>query len=187
VRELHRQSRLWLALFLSLSLGGTARAGDAASSTPRELVAALHSGKPIVLVIASGAAAKPTDEAYGDWADALNNFAAGADPRVKIIKLTATAYRLSIADPQIPGQFATLFVRDLDHSLLYRGIILEPQVYHLGEGYILDQTEPPPAAAYGLTPTTIRVRHGKIGTIEPNPLSQFRFEHHVLSLVCRPL
>ena len=88
----------------------------------------MRSGKPIVLVIASDAAAKPTDEAYGDWADALNNFAAAADPRVKIINVTARTFRLAIADPRIPGQFATLFVRDLDHTLVYRGIILEQQV-----------------------------------------------------------
>jgi len=47
-------------------------------------------------------------------------------------------------------------------------MILEPQVYHLGQGYILEQTEPSPAAAYGLTPTTIRLRRGKIGTTELN-------------------
>ena len=35
-------------------------------------MAALRTGKPVVLVIANPAPAKPTDEAYGDWADALN-------------------------------------------------------------------------------------------------------------------
>jgi len=57
------------------------------------LLSALRAGKPVVLVIANGAPARPTDEAYGDWADALNNFAAHADPGVKIIRLTARAYR----------------------------------------------------------------------------------------------
>jgi hypothetical protein len=156
----------WLcrALVLTLSLGGTGRAGETATASTRELVAALRSGGPVILVIARSAPGKPTDEAYGDWADALNNFAAHAEPRVKIIKVTAPAYRLAIADPTISGPFATLFVRDLDHALLYRGMILEPQVYHLGQGFILEQVEPSRAAAYGLTPTTIRLRRGKIGT-----------------------
>ena len=155
---------LCLALVLTLSLGGSGRAGDTATVSTRELVAALRSGGRVILVIARSAPGKPTDEAYGDWADALNNFAAHADPRVKIIKVTAPAYRLAIADPTISGPFATLFVRDLDHALLYRGMILEPQVYHLGQGFILEQVEPSPAAAYGLMPTTIRLRRGKIGT-----------------------
>jgi len=149
---------------LTLSLGGSGRAGDTATVSTRELVTALRSGGRVILVIARSAPGKPTDEAYGDWADALNNFAAHADPRVKIIKVTAPAYRLAIADPTISGPFATLFVRDLDHALLYRGMILEPQVYHLGQGFILEQVEPSPAAAYGLMPTTIRLRRGKIGT-----------------------
>ena len=153
-----RQAWLWLALVLTLSLGGTGWAGPSAAASPRELVAALRSGKPVVLVIARGTTAKPTDEAYGDWADALNNFGANADPRLKIIKLTARTYRVAIAGPRISGQFATLFIRGLDHALLYRGMIMEPQVYRLGQGYILEQTELSPAAAYGLTPTTIRLR-----------------------------
>src|SRR5208282_16191 len=65
MRGRSRQARLWLALVLTLSLGGT---GWAADASPRELVAALRSGKPVVLVIARGATAKPADEAYGDWA-----------------------------------------------------------------------------------------------------------------------
>jgi hypothetical protein len=120
---------LWLALVLTLSLDGTGWAGLPAAASLRELVAALRSGKPVVLVIARSAKAKPTDEAYGDWADALNNFGANADPRLKIIKLTARAYRLAISGPRISGQFAMLFTRGLEHALLYRGMILEPQVY----------------------------------------------------------
>jgi hypothetical protein len=151
---------------LELSLDGTGRAGEIAAASPRELVAALRPGNSVMLVIANRAAARPTDEAYGDWADALNNFAAHADPRLKIVKLTAHAYRLAIAAPRIPGQFATLFVRDRDHALLYQGMILEREVYHLGQDYILEQTEPPQATAYGLTPTTIRLRRGKIGAMQ---------------------
>jgi hypothetical protein len=163
VRGRPRPAWLWLALVLILSLGGIGQAADIAAASPRELVAALRSGKPVVVVIASGAAAKPTDELYGDWADALNNFAAYSSPQLEIIKLTARAYRLAIAGPRIPGQFATLFIRDLDHALLYRGMILEPQVYRLGQGYILEQTEPSPAGAYGLTPTAIRLRRARRG------------------------
>ena len=161
----------WLALVLALPLSGTGQAADIGAASPSQLLSALRTGKPVVLVIANGAPARPTDEAYGDWADALNNFAAHADPGVKIIRLTARAYRSAIAAPRIPGHFATLFIRDLDHALLYRGMILEPQVYRLGLDYVLQQTEPSTAKAYGLAPTTVRLRRRKIGSIEVNAVA----------------
>jgi hypothetical protein len=153
----------WFAFVLVLSLGGRAQAADIAAATPHQLVAALRTGMPVILVIASPAPARPTDEAYGDWADALNDFAAHADPSVRIIRVTARAYHLAIATPWISGQFGTLFIRDLNHALLHRGMIVEPQVYRLGQDFILQQTEPSSAKTYGLSPTTIRLRRGKMG------------------------
>jgi hypothetical protein len=154
---------LWFAFILGLSLGRTGQTADIAAAAPHQLLAALRGGKPIVLVIASPAPARPTDEAYGDWADALNDFAAHADPGVKIIKATARTYHLAIAALRISGQFGTLFVRDLNHALLYRGMILEPQVYRLSQDYVLQQAEPSSAKTYGLTSTTVGLRRGKIG------------------------
>jgi hypothetical protein len=162
----HLRVWFWFAFVLALSLGGRAQAADIAAAAPHQLVAALRTGKPIVLVIASPAPAKPTDEAYGDWADALNDFAAHADPSVRIIKVTPRAYHLAITAPRISGQFGTLFIRDLNHALLHRGMILEPQVYSLGQDFILQQTEQPSAKTYGLTSTTVRLRRGKIGWTE---------------------
>ena len=162
----HLRVWFWFAFVLALSLGGRAQAVDIAAAAPHQLVAALRTGKPIILVIANPAPAKPTDEAYGDWADALNDFAAHVDPSVRIISVTARAYHLAIATPRISGQFGTLFVRDLNHALLHRGMIVEPQVYRLGQDFILQQTEQPSAKTYGLTSTTVRLRRGKIGWTE---------------------
>jgi hypothetical protein len=151
---------LWLAFVLAFSLGGTGKAAEMTVASRSQLVAGLRTGQPVVLVIANTAAAKSTDEAYGDWADALNTFAAHKDPGVKIVKQTPRSYRLAVAGPRIAGQFATLFIRDLNHALLYRGMILEPQVYRLGEDYMLQRTDQSQAQAkaYGLTSTAIRLR-----------------------------
>jgi hypothetical protein len=166
----HLRVWFWFAFVLALSLGGRAQAADIAAAAPHQLVAALRTGKPVVLVIANPAPAKPTDEAYGDWTGALNDFAAHADPSVRIIRVTARAYHLAIATPWISGQFGTLFVRDLNHALLHRGMILEPQVYRLGQDFILQQTEQPSAKTYGLSPTTVRLRRGRIVSMELNRL-----------------
>ena len=157
-----RQACLWLALVLTLIQGETSQAAvGKAVVSQRELVAALRS-QPVVLAVWNGTPAKPTDETYGDWADALNNFHSSA--QVKVITLTSREYRIAIAGPRLSGQFATLFIRDLDHALLYRGMILEPQVYQLGQSYMLEQSEPSPSSAYGLRPTTIRLRRGRTGS-----------------------
>jgi hypothetical protein len=152
---------LWLLLVSTLLLAGPGRAAEIATASPAELIAELDRGNPIVIVVWNETAPKSTDESYGDWADTLNNFAARADGRVKIIKMAALAYRLAVVAPRISGQFATLFVRNLQNTLLYQGMILEPQVYQLGQNYILAQTESPAATKYGLTPTAIHLRHGK--------------------------
>ena len=159
----HLRVWFWFAFVLALSLGGRAQAADIAAAAPHQLVAALRTGKPIILVIASPAPASPTAEAYGAWADVLNGFAAHADPAVRIIKVTPRAYHLAITAPRISGQFGTLFVRDLNHALLHRGMIVEPQVYRLGQDFILQQTEPSPAKTYGLSLTAVRLRRGKLG------------------------
>jgi hypothetical protein len=166
----HLRVWFWFAFVLALSLGGRAQAADIAAAAPHQLVAALRTGKPIILVIASPTPARPTDEAYGDWADVLNDFAAHADPGVRIIKVTPRAYHLAITAPRISGQFGTLFVRDLNHALLHRGMIVEPQVYRLGQDFILQQTEPSSAKTYGLSPTTIRLRRRRVVSMELNRL-----------------
>jgi hypothetical protein len=158
VRHYLRARAFWLAIVLALSFGGTGRAADMAVASRSQLVGALRSGKPVVLVIANNASAKSTDETYGDWADALNTFAARKDPGIKIVKQTPRSYRLAVASPRIAEQFATLFIRDLNHALLYRGMILEPQVYRLGEDYLFKRPDPSPEKAYGLISTTIRLR-----------------------------
>ena len=149
---------MWLAFVLALSLGGTGQAAEVTVASRSQLVAALRTGHPVVLVIANTTAAKSTDEAYGDWADALNTIAAHKGPGITIVKQTPRSYRLSVASPRIFGQFGTLFIRDLNHVLLHRGMILEPQVYRMGENYMLQRADQSQAKAYGLTSTTIRLR-----------------------------
>src|SRR3954465_12454821 len=99
----------------------------------KEVDTAFRARQPFVLVVTgSGEKATDTSEAYADWAEYLNAFRTQADSRVKIVKVTALQYPEFITGPKLKDQYATLFVRDAGHVLLYDGMILEPQVYRLG-------------------------------------------------------
>ena len=126
---------------------------------PREAIeTALRGGKAVILVVASSRPAASADEAYADWAEYLNRFSAHADPTIKIIKATAAEYRRIIAAPPLADDFATLFIRDPQHALQYDGMILEPQIYRLGQDYILRRAEMAPRIGYGLRQTAVQLR-----------------------------
>jgi hypothetical protein len=132
---------------------------DSTAAGPREEIQnAVRSGMPIVLVVASAQRPDPTDEARGDWAAYLNGFNSHADPAIKIIKITATLYRSILAVPALKTEFATLFIRDREHALQYDGMILEPQIYSLGQNYLLGRGDLAPRSGYGLRPTTVQLR-----------------------------
>jgi len=63
-----------------------------------------------------------------------------------------------VADPQIKDGFATLFIRDLSHVLLYKGMILEPKVYQLGQTYMLQHLDLKSVVPYGSEEVNVRLR-----------------------------
>jgi hypothetical protein len=123
---------------------------------PNEIRAALKSGRPVVLVVQpSGPAA--TGEAYGDWAEYLNAFAA-REKSVKVVKLSDRRYSELVTSPQLDKPYNTLFLRDAGHALLYRGMILEPDIYNKGKAYMAGKPGPEPALRTGLAEVKLDIR-----------------------------
>jgi hypothetical protein len=148
------RSRCLVVLLLGLILP----LGSPAAGPREEIDQALRSGIGAVLVVASARRPSPADEAYSDWAEYLNNFSSRAAPVIRIINTTAAEYRNIVAAPLLKTEFATLFIRDRDHVLQYDGMILEPQIYLLGQSYLLGHNDFTPQAGYGLRQTAIQLR-----------------------------
>jgi hypothetical protein len=130
-----------------------------AASTPRAvLVGALRDGTPLVVVVAATKKADDSNEAYGDWADLLNEFAAHAPPNVKIVRLGPRDFAMDFAKPHVSGSFSTLFIRDAAHALLYDGMIVEANVYVLGRAYLSSPVDLAKAATWGLHETVVALR-----------------------------
>jgi hypothetical protein len=106
----------------------------------------------VVLVIAppKSAGEKDESEAYGDWADNLNGFASSAPPDIQIIRLTPARYRQEVEEPKIRRTFATVFLRDSTHALLYDGMIVEAKAYKVGDGWLHQHPDDKAITAYGL-------------------------------------
>lgn len=152
-------SACWIALILAVTINQASQASNGPASVRAEIATAIRSEKPVILVVFN-VVRKPNDadEAYGDWAEYLNSFSSHADRRVKIIKLTPRQYTETMADPKLKGGFATLFIRDRAHVLLYNGKILEPQIYELGQSYMLQSSDLKLFAPWGLQEITVRLR-----------------------------
>jgi 3-deoxy-D-arabino-heptulosonate 7-phosphate (DAHP) synthase len=145
--------RLFTLLLSFTLLAGPAPAQSHRSDQARaEIAAALHSKRKIVLVVAplSQNQYGPADEAYGDWADRLNNFSAHAADDIKIIKVTRAQYAQIVTEPKIKGDFATLFMLDPKRALLYDGMILENEVYQCAVAYLNHASNDKSLANYGL-------------------------------------
>jgi hypothetical protein len=52
--------------------------------------------------------------------------------------------------PKVKGDFATLFMRDPNHALVYNGMVVERKVYEIGLAYLKRQMDEKLASAYGL-------------------------------------
>jgi hypothetical protein len=116
--------------------------------------AAFRGGKSVVLVIAPSGKQQSDDESYGDWADGLNDFATHVGADVKILKLTPLKFRQLLQQPKLKEGFATLFMRDSDHALVYDGMVTEPKVYEIGLAYLKHQPYEKSASAYLLQEKT---------------------------------
>ncbi|MGD0758917.1 MAG: hypothetical protein ABR921_08435 [Candidatus Sulfotelmatobacter sp.] len=126
----------------------------------KDIDLAFGGNKVVVLVIAPAKSAHEDDnsEAHGDWADYLNGFSSSAPADTKIIRLTPAKYRQVVEEPKIRRDFATVFLRDSTHSLLYDGMILEPKVYKLGLAWLHQHPDDKEMAAYGLQERPSRLK-----------------------------
>jgi hypothetical protein len=151
-------SRLTVVAVLAATACGLSQSTTATKekAPPNEIRVALKSGRPVVLVVQPSGPAG-TSEAYGDWAEYLNAFAA-RDKSVKIVKLSGRRYSELITSPQLDKPYNTLFLRDAGHALLYRGMILEPDIYNKGKEYMAGKPSPDPALRTGLEEVKLDIR-----------------------------
>ena len=106
------------------------------AAASHELQRCLKAGTGIVLVVAAANAPRGDDESYGDWADNLKSFLNSAPSDVKVMRLTPALYEKLISGPKLKQRFATVFVRDEGHALVYDGRVVEQRAYVLGMGFI---------------------------------------------------
>jgi hypothetical protein len=77
---------------------------------------------------------------------------------VKIVKLTGRRYSELVTAPQLDKPYNTLFLRDAGHALLYRGMILEPDIYVKGKAYMVGKQSLEPAQRTGLEEVKLNIR-----------------------------
>jgi hypothetical protein len=121
-----------------------------------EIVAALKTGRSMVVVV-QPRARDESREAYADWAEYLNDFAA-QDKSVRIIKLTPWRYSELVTAPKLSRPYNTLFLRDAGHALLYRGMILEPEIYRIGKAYMTAKPADQSVHREGLEEVKLEIR-----------------------------
>ncbi len=146
-----------LAMLAATACGLSQSTAPPAAKVPQnEIRVALKSGRSVVLVVQPSG--KPeASEAYGDWAEYLNAFAA-QEKSVKIVKLTGRRYSELVTSPQLSKPYNTLFLRDAGHGLLYRGMIREPEIYVRGKAYMTGKPGPDPAQRTGLEEVKLNIR-----------------------------
>lgn len=144
--------RLFLALLLCglLMMQSSATQKGQSADPRKDIDQAFGSGKFVVLVVAPAKSADEDSEAYGDWAEYLNAFSSSVPANTKIIKLTAARYKLTVEEPKIRREFATVFLKDATHALLYDGMILEAKVYKVGLGWLHQNATDKELAGQGL-------------------------------------
>jgi hypothetical protein len=155
-----RLTAIWILSCGLLFIQSNAAKPRIEENAHKEIEQAFNSGKLVVLVVAPSKSGGEDDEseAYGDWADSLNGFAASVPADIKIIKLAAAKYKQEVEEPKIRKEFATVFLRDSTHSLLYDGMVVEAKVYKLGLAWLHQQADDKAMAAYGLRekPATLK-------------------------------
>lgn len=146
-----RLSAGWLVFFGLLALHCNL-ANAQQTKARKEVEQAFNSGKMVVLVVAPQKHAGEEDESetYGDWADNLNGFASSLPADTKIVKLTAAQYKQDLEEPKIRRAYATVFLRDATHALLYDGMIVEAMAYKVGLAWLHQQPDEKAMSAYGL-------------------------------------
>jgi hypothetical protein len=117
----------------------------------------LRDGRPTVIIVSPPAHdLAPRSEAYADWAFYRDDFLRRRPEDLCVLRMAAAAYRRRFAEPVLSDRFATIFVRDPDHALVYPGLILEPDIYRLGVAFLRGQDID--GAPYGLQDRRLRSR-----------------------------
>ena len=157
-----RLSAGWLLLCCLIVIHSDLANAQHEPKARKEIEQAFSSGKMVVLVVAPHeSAAGDESEAYGDWADNLNEFASSLPADTKLVKLTAAQYKQDVEEPKIRRGFATVFLRDSTHALLYDGMIVEAKAYKVGLGWLHQQADEKAASAYGLQERPAKLSSGK--------------------------
>jgi len=140
-----------LALVFCFGVSGAERAGS--------ITGELRAGRRVVVAVAPAAQqGQDANEAYGDWADRLNQFSQHLPNGVRVLKFTSSGLRKVVRQPVVSQQYATLFLKDRTHGLLYDGMILEAEVYRLGLAWLDGRSDENELAASGLRPVLVRLR-----------------------------
>lgn len=155
-------NRLYALFAISAALCSVAPSQQHANTKERKaLVAALRAKKGVVLIVAS-AQPDSSSPGYSEWYDHFTDFDNGIskDKTVEVVVLLGRAeYAQIVGEPKIKGDFATLFLADATHGLLYDGPLVEPADYKIGTsflkiGKIEDKALPP----YGLKKVAVRLK-----------------------------
>jgi hypothetical protein len=147
--------RLWATAAVGLALVACAHAGaggpgGAAKSVQRSL--AQH--RPFTAVVAPAGAV--AGEAAEDEAEYFRRFVERAHGRIDVHRLSPAAAAAAWPGWPLALQRATVFVDAGGRALLYRGRIVEPEVYEQGRHFAETGTATDEAAAWGLAPFDLR-------------------------------
>jgi hypothetical protein len=146
---------VWLvlaALWLLASSAG-ASAGARASRA-----AALPAGPAVVIVApAKPGAADMESEAYADWAEYLNAFAATKPAGLKLVRMTSARWRQVVRAPVPSDSYATLFLRRDGSVLMHDGMVIEAEAYGTGAAWASGGPAAP-ALAFGFTQARLQRR-----------------------------
>ena len=140
---------------VAIALPQTTTRGEKKTVRTNEILAAIRTGRCVVVVVRPAKA--DSDEAYADWAEYLNDFAA-RERSVKIVKLSQHRYSELVIAPKLNRPYDTLFLRDKENALLYRGMILEPDVYRAGKAYMIAKSATESGSREGLEEVKVRLR-----------------------------
>ena len=142
-------ARWWAALSLLLSVSG------AVSAIGVERPVAVPRTGPAVIIIAPAtpSADDQESETYGDYAEYLNGFAANRPAGLELVRLSPAQYKRLFRLPMIADSHATIMLRRTGTAMIYRGMILEPQVYQAGARWAAGGATP--AVEIGLESTRL--------------------------------
>lgn len=156
VRKVRTSVLMVLAAAALAVCQSTIPAKDKAPAKKNEILAALKTGCCVVVVVQPSRKVS-SGEAYADWAEYLNDFAS-REKSVKIVKITQQRYAELVTAPKLGRLYSTLFVRDAHNALLYRGMILEPDVYTTGKAYMTARSGAAPVRRDGLEEVKLEMR-----------------------------